>query len=421
MKVRWEKLSPVDLLAAFGASRSADRFYWERDGRAVLGVGVARSVEASGPGRFDAVEAWRRDLAGELGPLAAPGGGALVVGGFAFADGPSGRVWRDHPAARFVLPRLLAVRGPEGVRVARFGNGPAPADALRALLSAAPEAAGTGVPDFRARADRAEAAFRAPVAAAIDAIRAGSLEKVVVARSCRLRGAHRFVPARVLARLRAAHPTCTAFAVGRGGSCFVGASPEQLVQLDSDGRVAADAVAGTAARGRTPEDDARSARGLRESKKEQEEHAIVVRAVRRELEPLCTALTVPEAPALLSTGTVHHLHTPIRGRLRHRSSVLELAARLHPTPAVGGAPREDALRFLARHEALDRGWYAGPVGWSGLDGSGALTVALRSVMLRGREARLYAGAGIVRDSEPQAELDETRLKLQSVLGTLLEI
>jgi isochorismate synthase len=423
VRARWAVLPDVDVLPAFGAARTADRFYWERPGEAVLALGRARAMEADGPGRFRAVERWRRSLAAELGLReGTPGGGALVVGGFAFAGAAPGRGWRGFPAARFVLPRLLAVRRAGALRVARFGRGGDPRVELEALLGRAAPAAVRGVADFRARADRAETAFRGSIATAVAAIRAGALEKVVVARSCSLRGARPFDPARVLAQLRAEHPGCTLFAVGRGGACFLGSSPERLVRLEVGGAVAADAVAGTAARGRGPEEDAARARALRESKKDQEEHAILVREVRAVLAAHCSQLEVPESPGLLSTGTVHHLHTPLRGRLRDRSrGVFDLADRLHPTPAVGGAPREAALRFLARHEGLDRGWYAGPVGWSGLDGSGELTVALRSALLRGRAARLFAGAGIVRDSIPGAELEETRLKLQGVLSPLLEI
>lgn len=192
--------------------------------------------------------------------------------------------------------------------------------------------------------------------------------------------------------------------------------------MESDGRVHGAAVAGSAPRGRTPGEDRARARALRESKKEQEEHAVVAREVRAALVDLCERVEGPESPRILATAGIQHLVTPLHGRLRDPAiGVLGVAARLHPTPAVGGAPRPAALDWLARNEGLDRGWYAGAVGWSDLAGRGELTVALRSALLRGGHATAFAGAGIVRGSDPEAELAETRLKLQGALAALVEI
>ena len=182
----------------------------------------------------------------------------------------------------------------------------------------------------------------------------------------------------------------------------------------------ADAVAGSAARASSPECDAARAAGLIDSKKDQEEHAWARDAICEALSGRVTELRVPEAPRVLSTGGLHHLHTPFRGR-RSEGSVLELAAAMQPTPAVGGAPTVAALRWLREREPLARGCYAGPFGWVGLDGEGALAVALRSALLRGNEAFVFAGAGIVEGSDPEAELDETRLKMRTVMDALMEV
>jgi isochorismate synthase len=189
------------------------------------------------------------------------------------------------------------------------------------------------------------------------------------------------------------------------------------------GLVHADAVAGSAPRGRTAGQDHRLARELVESKKDQEEHAVVVRCVLEALARHCSTLAAPEAPGLLRTDGIQHLHTPIQGRLREpsKTTVLDLVADLHPTPAVGGAPRQHALDWLRGHEGLDRGWYAGPLGWVTPEGEGEFTVALRSMLLHGCRATLFAGAGIVAGSDPEAELAETRLKLRAGLDALLEI
>jgi isochorismate synthase EntC len=184
-------------------------------------------------------------------------------------------------------------------------------------------------------------------------------------------------------------------------------------------------VAGSAPRGRSPEEEARHSAALSESEKERIEHELVKRSIREALSESCGSLSGPAVPRLLKLEGIQHLETPLRGRLHaHRrgcTNVLNLVAMLHPTPAVGGAPRETALDWLEHFEALDRGWYAGPVGYVDGRGNGEFRVALRSALLRGRKARLFAGAGIVEGSEPASELAETRLKLRALLAPLTEI
>ena len=273
---------------------------------------------------------------------------------------------------------------------------------------------------FRADAERSHADYCARVDAALHDIAAGDIEKVVLARAVRLRRESPLDAAALLRDLRAAYPTCTNFAVAHADGVFLGATPEHLVRLDGN-RVATAAVAGSAPRGRDPVDDERLGRELLESKKEQAEHSVVVRALREGLAPCCADLDVPESPRLLRLGEIQHLETPIRGTLRNGETILGLVERLHPTPAVGGAPREAARAWIARNENLDRGWYAGPVGFVDAEGGGDFCVALRSALIRGEEARLYAGAGIVAGSLPPAELRETRLKLRAMLSPLLKI
>jgi isochorismate synthase len=190
-------------------------------------------------------------------------------------------------------------------------------------------------------------------------------------------------------------------------------------------RVSTAALAGSAPRGRSPEEDARIARALRESKKEQEEHAYVVREIAASLRPLCDELALPEAPRLLALDGIQHLETPVEARLRPaldpRPVLFDLVERLHPTPAVCGTPRAAATAWLRRNEDLERGWYAGGVGFVDAEGGGEVGVALRSGVLDGSSARLFAGAGLVAASRPEAELAETRLKLRTLLSQLTEI
>jgi isochorismate synthase len=215
---------------------------------------------------------------------------------------------------------------------------------------------------------------------------------------------------RVLRALRDRFAGATIFALRRGGTTFLGASPEELVGLRGD-RVAASALAGSS-RG------AGDGRWLLDDCKERREHAFVVEALRDRLAPICTSLHVPDAPELMTLPDLSHLSTPVRGRLAEPRGLLELAGLLHPTPAVGATPRESDRS--AALEPFDRGWYAGPVGWARGDrgGEGDAVVALRSALLRGRRAALYAGCGIVQGSDPELEWREARLKMAAVRDAL---
>jgi isochorismate synthase len=431
LRVDRKATAPRDLLELFALSEEAERFYWERpdNGEALLALGSVARIEGRGESCFgDAarglVEIRERLRAqGDAPPWAGP----LLVGGFAFdSAAPLSQRWAGIPPAELVLPQLLLTRRRGEMWRCSAGVGSVPS--VGRLLPSAPHAsardavADDSPPAFHASADRPHGAYRGLVEKALGAIRQGDLEKVVVARSCTVVGTRPFETLRVLRSLRALHPSCTIFALARGPVTFLGAAPERLVRLER-GLVQVDAVAGTAPRGRTPQQDRRLARQLVESKKDQEEHSVVVRCVLEALVPHCSALSAPESPGLLQTDGIQHLHTPIEGRLRDPGAItaLDLVGDLHPTPAVGGAPRAAALAWLRSHEDLDRGWYAGPLGWLAPEGDGEFTVALRSLLLRGAEATLFAGAGIVDGSDPDAELLETRLKLRTALGALLEI
>jgi isochorismate synthase len=226
-----------------------------------------------------------------------------------------------------------------------------------------------------------------------------------------------FDPPAALRRLAASAPESTTYAFARGGSTFIGATPERLVR--TEGRAFETvAVAGTAPRSPDPAEDSRLGEGLLASEKEREEHAIVVAMLRTSLGPIVEELRVAPTPGLLRLRHVQHLVTPVAGTLRSEAGLLPLGGRLHPTPAVGGEPRALALELIAEHEGFDRGWYAGPIGWVGADGDGELMVALRCALVESRDAALFAGCGIVADSDPAREWEESRIKLRAVANAL---
>ena len=249
------------------------------------------------------------------------------------------------------------------------------------------------------------------------AVGRGRLDKVVLARRVAVRSPLELDPLNALRRLAAAGPESTTFAFVRGGITFLGATPERLAR--TEGRAFRTvAIAGSAPRGANDAEDARLAAGLLASDKDREEHAVVVTMLRDALRPIVERLDVAAEPGILPLRHVQHLVTPMEGTLLDESGILALAERLHPTPAVGGEPRQAALDLIAEHEGFDRGWYAGPVGWLGADGDGELAVALRCGLVDRQEATLFAGCGIVADSDPAREWEESRIKLRPVASAL---
>lgn len=422
-----------DALSVFERAAGRRRVLWEQPDRqfALVAVGVAEHIEGCGSERFQQIAVARRRLAERTvanqedgGPLPAP----VCLGGIAFdplrRPGPE---WRGFSDASLVVPRLLftshagACRltinlwvtpgddGSDVIEGARFWlGGPASRDGRAETATARLTVEDGG---------ESPELWGAAVRGALDEIRRGIVQKVVLAREVRARTASPIDAAAVLGRLRSAYENCTLFAFDHGGRTFVGATPERLVRLD--GRtVHADCLAGSAPRGATLEEDEAHGAALLASAKERQEHGLVVQAFRDALAPVCSSLTVGSTPDLLRMPNVQHLHTPVEGRLADGGDVLDLVERLHPTPATGGVPRDRALALIRALEPFGRGWYAGPVGWIDGNGSGDFAVAIRSALMVGNEARLYAGCGIVADSDPDREYEESRLKLRPLLWAL---
>ncbi len=262
-----------------------------------------------------------------------------------------------------------------------------------------------------------EAQYLDSVRQALDAIAAGTVTKVVLARAVQARFAHPVPVAAVVRRLRQLQPTCTVFAAGDVTTAFVGASPELLVERHGELVVSHPLAGTTALVGDAAVDDV-ATRALLASAKDAAEHRWVVDQIASVLLAAGVDLQVPPGPSVLALHGVAHLGTRLQGRLHAPRDALALALALHPTPAVAGTPTAAALRLLGRLERFDRGPYAGPVGWVEAGGDGAFVVGIRSAVLRGGEATVFGGAGIVAGSDPEAELHETSVKLRTVLDAL---
>jgi menaquinone-specific isochorismate synthase len=427
---RTERIGVVDPLAAFNVARalSADRSFWKGpDGLYLLGAGSAARMPAASPRQV--AWTWQEMLGGSVREGdGTPGTGPVLLGGFPFdeASAPS-PLWSLLMAGSLTLPTWLLTSTPEGAWLTINALTPANADieALAQRLTRGVRRLAQPGPTVFARAN-GERGFPLPdevpqewvrlVERAKGTIAQGLAEKIVLARSTEVevRDAD---PSGALARLRDRYAGCWLFALARGQDCFLGASPERLVRL-SDGVVQVSALAGTAPRGATQEEDRRLGNELMRNAKDRAEHAVVVRMVREALADCCRDLAVPPAPTLMKLRNVQHLYTPVAGWLLSDEGVLGLVDRLHPTPAVAGFPRSTAMRFLRDYEHVDRGLYAGAVGWVDHNGDGDFAIAIRSALLRGTCATLYAGCGIMVDSDPRREFEETCLKLQPMLSAL---
>lgn len=423
---------------AFASRLAGDRWFcWEqpdRDGFALAALGSAYEAISRGPERFadlgrECSEVARGRLADEPGDLP-PGAGPVWVGGFAFApDGGRSPHWSSFPPALLTLPELALVRlrgrtwltvsaiaaagaGREETvdRVRRRLGGlrtdplplldPSPASGALTVASVAP-------PERHERA----------VGVATERIRSGELEKVVLAREVRVEAAAAHDSAALFGALRDLFGSCFCFCCGSSAGAFLGASPELLVRR-SGASAASVALAGSTRRSADPAVDDHLGEQLMRSAKDRSEHAIVARRIEGTLAPRSVWVEAEREPSVIRVANIQHLATPIRAQLAEPLSAVALAGLLHPTPAVGGEPRAAALGAIDELEDLDRGWYGGPVGWMDAAEDGELCVALRSALLRDRTAHLYAGGGIVADSDPAAELAETEVKLEALLPLL---
>ncbi len=424
-----EQLDPSALASA--SRRAGEEWFCfeqpDREGSALAALGAVARISCAGPKRFEEAVARWRSLSADA-EVAGPGS-PLALGGFAFADdGGSAPAWNGFEPASLVVPELaLARRGGEVTLTlcALVAPDDTVDDHRSALERRLSELRARPLPLFDpspAAGCRVVSAmppehFEAAVDRARDLIAAGDLEKIVLAREVQVHAPRAHDAAAIFGALREAFPSCFIVGVGRDEASFVAASPELLVRREGQ-RVSTMALAGSTRRSADPAVDAHLGERLMRSAKDREEHAIVARRIEGALHPHALWVTATPEPVLVRVENIQHLGTPIRAQLAYPRDAIELLEDLHPTPAVGGHPGKDALELIPALEGLDRGWYAGPVGWVDATGDGELCVALRCALLRENVAHCYAGVGIVRDSDPAAELAETELKLQALLPLL---
>jgi menaquinone-specific isochorismate synthase len=412
-------------------------FYVERPAErtALAGAEAVLAFTAAGTGRFAACQKFIDETLAQtlaVGNLALPFAGPHFFAAFTFADATEpGEAFES--ASVFVPRWQVALHEGGTVAVANLViDGASDIDAVTEKLWRAhakfgafayTDAEFSDVP----RANLVEVAEVGPaggyaraVQEALREIEQGSLQKIVLARAKDLASRKPFHPLRVLNGLRQRFGDCYAFSVANGrGQSFIGASPELLLRV-GEGILATEALAGSARRGATASEDAAFAGALQREEKELREHRLVLDSIVEGLKSLGLAPEFPGRPSIRRFANVQHLHTPVRAALPKGTRLLDVLARLHPTPAVGGAPRELAISRIRELEPVSRGLYSGAIGWVDASGRGEFFVGLRSALIDGSKARLYAGAGIVAGSSPDNEILETEMKFSAMEEALRE-
>ena len=377
---------------------------WIRRSDGLVGWGETARLHPSGPDRFSEGQRWWRHVAETSivrDEAQVPGSGLVAFGAFAFADDPG--------SSSLVVPQVVVGRRGDLCWVTTISTG-ALERPPRLRASAPPSPPGQVVFSDAAMSG---VAWSRVVAEAVRRIRDGSLEKVVLARDL-LADLDAPLDVRVpLQRLAERYPACWTFHVDG----LFGATPEMLVRRER-GLVTSRVLAGTIRRTGDDSSDLALAAALARSSKDLEEHELAVRSVAEALTPHCLSRNVPDSPFVLHLPNVMHLATDVTGVLSDETSSLELAAALHPSAAVGGTPTAEAVALIAELEGMDRGRYAGPVGWMDAAGDGEWGLALRSAEYDGSRVRLFAGCGIVADSDPAAELAEAAAKFVPVRDAL---
>lgn len=422
----------VSLLGFLQQASEAPRVYWSNADApvALAGQGAAALICSTGPDRFSNI----REQADHLFNTIIPCGhnhpsqiGPRLLGGFGFLPETDDGIWKEFPPAWFVLPtyQLTRYKGYTWLTINQKVNGHSNPQSVAENIRKkcheleshsfdASEPSGPIHSQFTSGTSHSE--WQSQVYAVLEQIQNSKLEKVVLARYSQYKAPVSSL--RMLRRLKQRYDACYRFLFEpiRGHSLY-GASPELLVEIE-DNKLRSVALAGSISRGTSPREDARLEHQLLTSKKDNSEHDLVVQSIRQILEPLVHNLHVPTAPELMRLANIQHLETIIDGRVTEGNDILSILEALHPTPAVAGVPCKKALELISTTESTSRGWYGGPVGWLDGHGNGQFAVALRTAITVGHDTRIYAGAGIVADSRPDLEWEETEWKLRPILGAL---
>ena len=416
------------------ADKNTIRVYWEQPSRGFSFAGLGSIIEFHQPEKDNChhINKKIKNIM-EQGVSISDNSliGPRILGGYAFNkyEG-SDRTWNKFPRIQFILPECLGTSTDDGswLTISRMVKPNEEAELVmdeftrtktfyeNRLPVTLPPISRVAVDKFRDVPDKR--AYSQTIFSVLGNIKPSKLEKVVISRSHHVKVGQGFSGVSAMQVLRNAYPKCTSFLFSfPGKGTFFGSTPERLIRL-KNGFIQTEALAGTIARGNNMEEDRVLAETLMGSHKEREEHNLVREQIIRKLDPIIPKIQYSLSPRILKLKNVQHLQTPITGELRKDEHILNLVERLHPTSAVAGTPTDKAMKIIGEMEAHDRGWYSGPIGWINSKGDGEFYVALRSALVKDEEAHIFAGGGIVSESHPDTEWEETELKLQPIISAL---
>lgn len=436
-------IAGIDPLAALELNPDYDeKFYWAHpeNSISISAAGMVRELRATGKNRFDGITNQTVHVKEEIQAYTAiqhSMAGPLFLGGYSFADHNIGRTWKKFGAARFVLPEwmLVEVGNFHLLTLAIEKDGRSADDIYQEIISKITDFLNLAgklrhsdprekvqsniLCTLQAPEDRHQ--WFAKVEKAKKLIKKEKFEKIVLARSVSFQSKRELIPTVIAHKLRQKYPACYNFMIQRDPkTSFIGASPERLASFNN-GVFLTEGLAGSISRGKSAMEDASLAHTLLNSSKDREEHKFVVQAIDDNLKPFSDSVEHPKQPQIKKLQNVQHLFTPIRASIKEGVEIHELVQQLHPTPAVGGYPSEESVPYIREIEQIDRGWYSAPVGWFNLKGSGEFAVAIRSALLHDNQAELFAGCGIVSDSDPEKEWIETLLKFVPLMDALNQL
>ncbi|MCA1032497.1 isochorismate synthase [Bacillus timonensis] len=430
-----KQIKDVDPLIFFAAGKKryqGERFFWQSPSKKHIFVGLGSSykIEAiNSPNRFQHMEEEWKELMGQhelIGHSNVFGTGPILFGGFSFDPlKHKTNLWKNFKDGMFSLPTILlsVIEGKVWLtknivvteeieeKITEFEK------IEREILDNnelfPKEQQGKHITELDIEPEK----WKSTVGQVAYDIQQNEIEKVVLAREIRIKSNQLIDPEQVLANLREEQPHSYLFAFESVEDCFIGASPERLVKKEGK-QIKSTCLAGSIARGTTLIEDEELEKHLLNDRKNLVEHHLVVEMIKEAMEEVCHSVSTPASPGIYKMRDIQHLYTPVKGEVKQETSLLSIVERLHPTPALGGFPKQKAIEKIRSVELLDRGWYASPIGWIDLHNNGEFAVAIRSGLLQGYEASLFAGCGIVGDSTPESEYKETQIKFKPMLSAI---
>lgn len=427
-----EKINPVNPFAVFERAKyiSTDRVFWSSvaDDFYLVGVGESQAFQATEDVYNDIEKQWQAltEEAIICNDSQQTGTGPVAFGGFPFdSQEQLEDVWKDFNGSHFRIPTYLVVRN-ESAYYLTINLMVEPNDQIEKLYKEVEQQTAYLLDTLHLDQTQASLVQKEQsnseqwvelVEKAINHIKQDQAAKIVLAREMSVHFETKPIISLALQQLTEAQSSSFVFAFEQGESCFIGATPERLVRVEQE-RLFSACIAGTAPRGETELEDQRIADRLIEDDKNREEHDYVVQMIKQAVSHSCTEVDIPDRPRVYPLKNLQHLYTPVTAKLKSEYTILDVVKHLHPTPALGGLPRDASTAFIRSFEPIERGWYGAPIGWFDMHQNGEFAVAIRSGLIKAKQATLFAGCGIVKDSDPMSEYEETLIKFTPMLDAL---